>query len=230
MFGWFGRKGAPEVRPFVPAWLQGEGESGGYARGYQAQLNEVYRSNPVGLRSVRLWPDWSADCRCSRRATLRQAQGRRRLNWQVQKELLHNLAIERIDALLCPVVEGPPAVAPPADPEVGSCYLVAEGATGAWAGQDGALASFGDGGWSFLAPLDGMSVVERTSGEAISRREGAWEMGVIRGQEIRVEGVPVVRGRRSPIDNPSAGSVVDSECRAAVTQILDAMRGHGLIG
>jgi len=38
----------------VPAWLAGEAESGGFARGYQAQLDEVYRRNPVGLRAVRL--------------------------------------------------------------------------------------------------------------------------------------------------------------------------------
>lgn len=55
MLGWFGRKGAPEVRPFVPVWLQGESvEAGGFVRGYEAQLDEVYRRNPVGLRAVRL--------------------------------------------------------------------------------------------------------------------------------------------------------------------------------
>jgi HK97 family phage portal protein len=55
MFEWLGRKSAPPaVRPFVPAWLQGEGEAGGFVRGYEAQLDEVFRRNPVGLRSVRL--------------------------------------------------------------------------------------------------------------------------------------------------------------------------------
>ena len=54
MFEWFGRKSAPETSPLVPAWLQGEGETGGYVRGYEAQLDEVYRRNPVGLRAVRL--------------------------------------------------------------------------------------------------------------------------------------------------------------------------------
>jgi len=54
MFGWFGRKSAPERPAFVPAWLTSEGETGGFARGYQAQLDEVYRRNPVGLRAVRL--------------------------------------------------------------------------------------------------------------------------------------------------------------------------------
>ena len=42
-----------QVRPFVPDWLQGEAEAGGFVRGYQAQLDEVYRQNPVGLRAVR---------------------------------------------------------------------------------------------------------------------------------------------------------------------------------
>lgn len=54
MAWWFGRKAAEPVRPFVPAWLAGEAETGGFVRGYQAQLDEVYRRNPVGLRAVRL--------------------------------------------------------------------------------------------------------------------------------------------------------------------------------
>jgi HK97 family phage portal protein len=54
MLEWLWRKSAPERQMFVPAWLTGEGEQGGFARGYQAQLDEVYRRNPVGLRAVRL--------------------------------------------------------------------------------------------------------------------------------------------------------------------------------
>src|SRR6187402_648439 len=54
MFGWLGRKGAPEVRPCVPVWLAGEMDTGEFVRGYRARLEEVYRRNPVGLRSVRL--------------------------------------------------------------------------------------------------------------------------------------------------------------------------------
>ena len=53
--GWFGRKSAaPAGRAYLPAFLQGEEGSGGFARGYAAQLDEVYRRNPVGQRSVRL--------------------------------------------------------------------------------------------------------------------------------------------------------------------------------
>ena len=54
MFGLFGRKSGPAVRPYVPVWIHGEAHEAGFARGYEAQLQEVYRRNPVGLRAVRL--------------------------------------------------------------------------------------------------------------------------------------------------------------------------------
>lgn len=50
--GWFGRKSAPDMRPFVPAWLKTD-EQPGFARSYDAQFEEVYRRNPVGQRAVR---------------------------------------------------------------------------------------------------------------------------------------------------------------------------------
>jgi hypothetical protein len=111
MFGWLGRKSAAEARPFVPAWLQGDGEAGGFVRG-----------------------------------------------------------------------------------------------------------------------IEGMTLVDRTSGQLFNRRGGAWEAGIVHGQEVRVNGQTVIRNRQSPIGNPSGGAVVDSECRTAMGQILAAMRAHGLIG
>jgi phage portal protein BeeE len=53
---WFGRKSAPEIPTWAygpPAWLTAQEESG-FVRSYDRQLSEVYRSNPVGLRAVRL--------------------------------------------------------------------------------------------------------------------------------------------------------------------------------
>ena len=149
---------------------------------------------------------------------------------QLQKELFHNEALQRIDMLICPVVEGPPAASPPASPAVGSCYLVGVGASGAWAGYDGSLAGFTEGGWRFAAPTDGMTLVDRASGQLLSRRSGPWEAGILRAQEVRVDGVTVVRNRQPAIADPASGGVTDSECRAAVGQILAALRAHGLIG
>src|SRR5260221_8152715 len=52
---WFGRKSAaPDVRPFVPAWLNTDSQEEGFARSYSEQFREVYERNPVGQRSVRL--------------------------------------------------------------------------------------------------------------------------------------------------------------------------------
>ena len=149
---------------------------------------------------------------------------------QMQKELFHNLALQRIDMLLCPVVEGAPSTTPPTAPALGSCHLVAANATGDWTGHDGALACFSEGGWQFVQPSDGMSLVDRSSGQLFNRRNGAWETGIVRAQEVQVDGLTVVRNRQSPVGDPSGGAVVDDECRLAVTQILGAMRTHGLIG
>ena len=148
---------------------------------------------------------------------------------QAQKEWWHNEALQRIDLLLWPVVEGPPLATPPASPAVGACYLVAAGATGAWAGQEGALAGLTDGGWKFIPPIEGAQVVDSGSGQTLVRRGGAWESGIVRCQELRVNGQTVVRQRQGAVVDPIGGATSDAECRAAVASILTALRVHGLI-
>jgi HK97 family phage portal protein len=54
MFKLFGRKSAPaDAAAYLPPWL-GQAREAEFPRSYEAQLREVYRTNPVGLRSVRL--------------------------------------------------------------------------------------------------------------------------------------------------------------------------------
>ena len=148
---------------------------------------------------------------------------------QAQKEFFHNEALERISMLLCPVVEAGPQAAPPPNPAIGACYLIATGGTGAWAGRDGAVACFTAGGWRFVMPIEGLSLLERSSGETFQWRSGAWEAGIARARELQIGGHVVVRGRQPAIADPAGGSVIDGECRAAVAAILDALRAHGLI-
>ena len=148
---------------------------------------------------------------------------------QMQKEFFHNEALQRIDMLLCPVVEGSASPTPPPSPVVGSCYLVGPGATEAWAARDGSLACFSEGGWRFVAPIDGMSLMDRASGRFINRRDGQWEAGKVHALEVMVDGQTVVRERQPAIGDPSGGAQIDGECRTAVAQILAAMRAHGLI-
>lgn len=149
---------------------------------------------------------------------------------QMQKEFFHNEALQRIDVLLCPVVEGDASPTPPPNPAVGACYLVGPGATGAWAAQDGSLACFSEGGWRFVLPINGMSLIDRVSGQFVFRRDGQWERGLVRAREIIIDGQRVLRDRQPAIGDPSGGAQLDGECRAAVSQILAAMRAHGLIG
>ena len=148
---------------------------------------------------------------------------------QMQKELFHNEALQRIDMLLSPVVEGAASPTPPPNPAIGSCYLVAAGGTGAWTGHDGELACFSEGGWRFVPPAEGLSLLDRASGQFMVRRSGTWDTGILRAKELRIDGIAVVRSQRPAISDPSGGTVVDSECRVAIGQMLGAMRAHGLI-
>lgn len=51
--GWFAKKSAAApLRPGLPLWAASSGEA--FPRSYQAQVGEVYVSNPVGQRAVRL--------------------------------------------------------------------------------------------------------------------------------------------------------------------------------
>ncbi|MEJ8476880.1 DUF2793 domain-containing protein [Roseibium algae] len=74
---------------------------------------------------------------------------------QAQKEVTHNEALARIDALAHLVILDRDLSAPPAANE-GDCYLVATGGSGDWAGKDGRIASYADGAWAFYAPALGM--------------------------------------------------------------------------
>ena len=74
---------------------------------------------------------------------------------QNQKSVTHNAALRRLDALVQVGVQASSLQAPPAAPADGQRWIVAPGATGAWAGQDHALAAWQDGAWSFYAPGPG---------------------------------------------------------------------------
>ncbi len=91
------------------------------------------------------------------------------------------------------------------------------------------LAGYTDGGWRFFAPIEGMRLLDRSSGQLVLRLEGAWESGVVRAEEYRVGGLTVVRARQPAIADPAGGTVIDSQCRAAIGSILAMLRTHGLI-
>jgi hypothetical protein len=134
-----------------------------------------------------------------------------------------------LDVLVSAAVEEAPRASPSASAVPGSCYLVAEAPTGAWAGKAQCIAAFTSGGWRFLAPIEGMSVHVSTTGATATYRSGGWELGMLRGSSLMLDGQQVVGPRAAGIASPAGGTTVDAEARTAIDQILSAMRQHGLI-
>ena len=148
---------------------------------------------------------------------------------QAQKEFTHNEALQTLDALVAGAVESPPIAVPPIAPTIGSTYIVAEGATNAWAGKSQCVAAWTSGGWRFIAPVEGMRMFEKSSGTFAAFLNGAWELGILRGSALFVDGQQVIGPKCDAIASPSGGAVVDSEARAAIDDILNTLRQHGLI-
>lgn len=128
---------------------------------------------------------------------------------QSQKEFFVNAAFSRCDALLHPVIEGEIATEPVA-PEEGQGWLVAQNASGAFAGRTGMLAVRQSGAWQFFSPSDGMRLFDRSTGQQVLFA-GHWR-------------------RAGPLDPPSGGQTVDAEARTAINQIIAAMSHCGIIG
>ena len=126
---------------------------------------------------------------------------------QSQKEITHNEALARIDALLHPVVEAQ-MTAPPAgltDSSDGLCWLIGSSATGLWEGRSGQVARWSGGSWRYLEPVSGMTIWLVSGGKRLFYIAGAW-----------VE--------PSAINSPVGGTTIDTEARAAVVAILDHLR------
>lgn len=74
---------------------------------------------------------------------------------QAQKHVTHNEALVRLDAAVQLGVADRDLATPPATPTTGVRYLVAAGASGAWAGGDGQVACERAGAWDLLTPRAG---------------------------------------------------------------------------
>jgi len=150
---------------------------------------------------------------------------------QVQKEIYHNEALALIDLLIAASVEAVPVTSPPPSPTIGTLYRVAAtGASGAFAGHEGKLAGWSEGGWRYIVPVEGMRLTERGSGLELAFRDGAWTSGSLRATEVAIGGQKVLGVRQAPVADPLGGSVIDAEARLAVGQVLAVLREHGLIG
>jgi hypothetical protein len=127
---------------------------------------------------------------------------------QAQKEFHVNEAHARIDALLHAAIEGE-ADDPPAEPAAGECWLAGSAPTGAWDGHAGEIACFEAGTWIFIAPRDGMRLLDRSSGQLRLYR-GGWT----------APAAPAA---------PSGGATVDAEARAAIADLVTVLSEAGIL-
>lgn len=83
---------------------------------------------------------------------------------QAQKHVTVNEALARLDALVAVSVAGPVADAPPQAPVEGARYAIGRAPEAAWADRAGAIATWRDGEWEFLAPPSGLIVHDASTG------------------------------------------------------------------
>jgi hypothetical protein len=126
---------------------------------------------------------------------------------QAQKEAWVNEALARVDTLLHCAIESERAD-PPASPANGEAWLVAAGATGAWLGKDAMIAARQSDNWLFFSGSDGMRIFDRSTGQERLFAAG-WQSPT----------APMA---------PSGGSVVDAEARAALAELILALRVCGV--
>lgn len=127
---------------------------------------------------------------------------------QAQKEFFVNQAFALVDALIQQsVVSSNPT--PPASPSDGEVYRVTATANEAWAGEEGALAVRIAGGWHFVSPVEGLRIYDRQAAQFLVFK-GQWETASAPG-------------------SPTGGSVIDTQARAAIDELIDALEQVGIL-
>lgn len=127
---------------------------------------------------------------------------------QVQKEAFVNESLSLLDGLIHCAIAGE-AASPPTTPVDGDTWMIASTPTGEWAERAGQLALRQAGQWLYVTPRDGLRVLDRATGQEVRRAAGTWRRPVT-----------------PPL--PSGGSVVDSEARAALADVVTALREAGI--
>jgi hypothetical protein len=137
---------------------------------------------------------------------------------QAQKHVTHNEALRILDAVVQLGVADRDRTEPPAAPAEGDRHIVAEAATGAWAGQDGRIAVRTDTVWTFLAPRPGWRAWIASEAAEVVWTGAAWEAPPLPGLD-NLDGVGV---------NTASDAVNRLAVAAEATLLTHAGAGHRL--
>ena len=136
---------------------------------------------------------------------------------QALKHITHNDALEKLDALVQPIVQSRALAAPPATPLPGDAWIVPAGASGAWSGHSDEIAAFQSGAWRFYDPAEGWQVFDRASDALLIYSGSAWVPVAAIGAGLPQLGV-----------NASADSTNRLAVAAEATLLTHAGAGHQL--
>jgi len=147
---------------------------------------------------------------------------------QAQKEVTHNEAVLTVDRLLHLAVMTRALSAPPSSPVAGDAYIVAAGGSGEWAGFSGQLASHDGFGWVFSPPVRGCLawIVDEAS---FSVFDGGWSTGGWPASALFIAGRSVLGAPPVAVLPPAGGATVDTQCRAALGQLITTLRNQGIL-
>ncbi|WP_234035762.1 DUF2793 domain-containing protein [Erythrobacter insulae] len=98
--------------------------------------------------------------------------------------------------------------APPAETTDGKCYRIDSSPTGEWAERENQIALKVAGAWVFIAPQKGMRVFDRSTNQF-------W---VFKSNWVKA---------MEP-ESPVGGNVIDTEARAAIEALTQALRNAGI--
>lgn len=148
---------------------------------------------------------------------------------QAHKEISHNEALIRVDALLHPAVLVRALSTPPDQPQIGQMWIVGASPSGAWTQHLGEIALWQPGGWTFLTPRAGLIAWISSDGAHAVFDGEAWRFDAWPTRSLEIDGKMVVTSRQPQISAPLGGASVDTQARAVLAQVLGALRNHGLI-
>lgn len=126
---------------------------------------------------------------------------------QAQKEFFVNQALAILDSLQ-PGTVAASQPEPPSNAADGACYRVTSPAGSAWEGCEDHLAVRVGGDWHFIPPREGMRLFDISADRSLFYRE-AWQ-------------------HAGTASAPTNGTVIDIEARAAINQLIGALRTVGI--
>src|SRR5215217_4462475 len=136
---------------------------------------------------------------------------------QALKHITHNEALQRLDALVQPIVVSTSLTTPPSTPLDGEAYVVPAGASGAWAGHTDEIAAWQSNALAFFDPAEGWQVFDHATDSLLAFSGSAWAAIASSGAGLLQQGI-----------NTSADSTNRLAVAAAATLLTHDGAGHQL--